>query len=144
MNDLVGTIKRLRHIRPHKGYYAFSKKKLLRAITPPVTFLAPRMLVSLALGTSGIIALSLLLFHPIVIAPAPATLSSLDHNALIQEFDNINLAAKIKETKKQDSNNKVIDRTIQNLAFAKMSSAPSSPTSGPHTPTVNTILDELL
>jgi len=114
MKDIIGTIKRLKHLEPDKVYLKHSKKRLFLHINPP----AP-LNISLFTLTSSVGICSLLVFFLFSdnTPPPPTPLTSLNKATLAQEFNDIDLASKIAQVKEQDSNNRAIDRAIQNLAY---------------------------
>jgi|GEM_PF-3099904 len=114
MKDILGKLKRLKHIEPDEAYLKHSKKRLFAHINPSY-----RVGISVFTLASSVGICGLLIFFALndSTPPAPTPLASLDNVALTQEFDEINLASKIAEVKERDSNNRAIDRAIQNLAY---------------------------
>ncbi|MBI5153146.1 MAG: hypothetical protein HZA36_01675 [Parcubacteria group bacterium] len=140
MNDILGTIKRLKHIEPERAYLKHSKKRLFAYINPTTRI----NISALTLASSlSLCSLSLFfIFHGTPSTPTP--LASLDTITLTEEFNKIDLQSKITEVKTRDSKNRAIDRAIQNLAYTGKSS-PQNITSPEETnDKIDQLLDELL
>mgnify|MGYP001605262155 FL=1 len=140
MKDFLGTIKQLKHVEPDKAYLSCSKKKLFSHITPPTHLNVSFLALTSSVGLCG-----LLVFFALNGTPTPPTpLASLDSATLTQEFNEIDLTSKIAETKEQDSNNRAIDRAIQNLAYTGKPTPKDIVIPKETDDRVNQLLDEIL
>lgn len=140
MNDILGKLKRLKHVEPDRAYLKHSKKRLFTHINPHA-----RIDISIFTLASSLSLCGLLMFFALRNTTQNSTpLASLNNETLTKEFDEINLTSKIAEVKERDSNNRAIDRAIQNLAYIGKPASQNIASPEETNDKVNELLDQLL